>query len=218
MNLLDFIFRLGVVFAIYGFLWGIIEVGVFILSRGRKRSLTEVYLIKSVKYFFLADVTLLFCMKGSEMGMVELDRVILAGIILLTYFIGKLQQSQNRIMFSRFAGAGLPQTQPNFNIKAESIIIVLSLIIFALLWNFPQYAFNPISNWFHESIINIEDTPVFGFIFKVIGFFFLLSLIFKMMSAFTFILSGGKIANTKKPNGGNSDENDTGFDDYEEIT
>ena len=215
MNLLDFIFRLGVVFAIYGFLWGIIEVGIYILSRGRNRTITEIYLIKAVKYFFLADVTLLFCLKGSQLGMVELDRVILAGIILLTYFIGKLQKSQNRYMFTRFAAAGLPQAQPKFNMKAESIIIALSLVVFAVLWNYPQYAFNPISNWFHESIINIEDTPVFGFIFKVIGFFFLLSLIFKMISAFTFILNGGKVSTPNQPD--NNDQNSNDFDDYEEI-
>ena len=61
MNLLDFIFRLGVVFAIYGFLWGIFELGILMLSAGRKRTLSEIYFIKAIKYIFLADVTFLFC-------------------------------------------------------------------------------------------------------------------------------------------------------------
>ena len=74
-----------------------------------------------------------------------------------------------------------------------------------------------LSTWpFHDSIINIEDTPVFGFIFKVIGFFFLLSLIFKMVNTFTFLISGGKVGN-QPPNNNGSDSNNNKFDDFEEI-
>ena len=100
--------------------------------------------------------------------------------------------------------------------KIELGVIALSIIAFSLFWFFPQYASNPISNWFHESIINIEDTPIFGFVFKVIGFFFLLSLIFKMVNTFTFLLSGGKVGN-QPPNNNDTNNNSDKFDDYEEL-
>ena len=215
MNLLDFIFRLGVVFAIYGFLWGIFELGLLMLSAGRKRSLGEVYLIKAIKYIFLADVTFLFCFDGSNSSMLVMNQVIFSGIILLTYFIGKLQQNQNKSMFFTIAGANMPQKQTLFNLRAETIVIIIALGVFTTFWFFPEYASNPISKWFHDSIINIEDTPVFGFIFKVIGFFFLLSLIFKMMRAFTFLLSGGGRVGNQSQNS-KSDGNDH-FDDFEEL-
>lgn len=215
MNLLDFIFRLGVVFAIYGFLWGIFELGILLLSAGRKRSLGEVYLIKAIKYIFLADVTFLFCFDGSNSSMFVMNQVIFSGIILLTYFIGKLQQNQNKSMFFTIAGANMPQKQTLFNLKAESTIIIIALAAFVALWFFPEYASNSISQWFHDSIINIEDTPVFGFIFKVVGFFFLLSLIAKMMRAFTFLLSGGKVGN--QPQNNKKDNNNDRFDDFEEL-
>ncbi len=83
-------------------------------------------------------------------------------------------------------------------------------MIFTAFSFFPQYATNPLSLWFHESIINIEDTPVFGFIFKVVGFFFLVSLIMKMVSGITFILSGQAFKAQR-----NKDDND--FDDFTEI-
>lgn len=216
MNLLDFIFRLGVVFAIYGFLWGIFELGILMFSAGRKRALGEIYFIKAVKYVFLADVTFLFCMDSSNSSMFVINQVIFSGIILLTYFIGKLQKSQNRSMFFKIAGANLPQKQASFNLRAETIVIVLALGVFIAFWFFPEYASNPISKWFHDSIINIEDTPVFGFIFKVIGFFFLLSLIFKMVNTFTFLLSGGKVGN-QPPNNNDTNNNSDKFDDYEEL-
>lgn len=215
MNLLDFIFRLGVVFAIYGFLWGIFELGLLLLSAGRKRSLGEVYLIKAIKYIFLADVTFLFCFDGSNSSMLVMNQVIFSGIILLTYFIGKLQQNQNKSMFFTIAGANMPQRQSLFNLRAETIVIIIALGVFATFWFFPEYASNSISKWFHDSIINIEDTPIFGFIFKVIGFFFLLSLIFKMMRAFTFLLSGGsRLGNNNQSS--KKDDNDR-FDDFEEL-
>lgn len=216
MNLLDFIFRLGVVFAIYGFLWGIFELGILMLSAGRKRALGEIYFIKAIKYVFLADVTFLFCIDSTNSSMFVMNQVIFSGIILLTYFIGKLQKSQNRSMFFKIAGANLPQRQTSFNLRAETFVIILALGVFVAFWFFPQYATNSISKWFHDSIINIEDTPVFGFIFKVIGFFFLVSLIFKMMSAFTFLLSGGKMVNQTRNKQDQNDQNDR-FDDYEEL-
>ncbi len=214
MNLLDFIFRLGVVFAIYGFIWGIFEIGIRLLSAGRKRSLGEVYFIKAIKYIFLADVTFLFCFDGSNSSMYIVNQVIFAGLILLTYFIGKLQQNQNRTVLFKLAGSGLPNMQPTFNLRAEMFVIILALLVFASFWFFPEYASNPISKWFHDSILNIEDTPIFGFIFKVIGFFFLLSLIFKMVNAFTFLLSGGKIGNTSRRK---KEDRDDHFDDFEEL-
>ncbi len=119
-------------------------------------------------------------------------------------------------------GRGLPQ-MPNaaFNLKLEVILIVASLAFFVLFWFFPEFATNPISRWFHDSILNIEDTPFFGFIFKVIGFFFLLNLIVKMMNGITFLLSGGKIQGGRQVQNpfGKEDQqnNDNEFVDYEEV-
>ncbi|MDX2360105.1 MAG: hypothetical protein QNK23_04825 [Crocinitomicaceae bacterium] len=219
MNLFDFVFRLGVLFAIYGFIWGIIDIGLRILSSGRKRSVNEVYVIKAIKYFVLVDVTFLFCIDGDLTGTVMANQVIFAGIILLTYFIGKLQKGQNKSMLFKFAGPGMPQTQKVFNLRAETTVIALALVIFALFWFFPTYARNPVSTWFSESITNIENTPIFGFIFKVIGFFFLLSLIFKMMSAFTFLINRGTRPTGDNNNGIDHDDrqNENHFDDYEEV-
>ncbi|MCH2230935.1 MAG: hypothetical protein MK105_11385 [Crocinitomicaceae bacterium] len=216
MNLLDFIFRLGVVFAIYGFLWGIFDIGIKLIASGRKRSISEVYLFKAVKYFFLVDVTFLFCLESLNSEMIILNQVIFAGIILLTYFIGKLQQNQNKRMLFNFATNGLPMQDNTFHLKKEIAVITIALSAFVLFWFYPYIASNPISIWFHESIINIEDTPIFGFIFKVIGFFFLLNLIFKMLGAITFILNGGKIGNRVNSNRRNEQE-DNHFDDYTEI-
>jgi hypothetical protein len=218
VELFDFIFRLGVVFAIYGFLWGLIEIGFRILTSGRERSIVEVYLLRGIKYIFLADVTFLFCIKGDSSGMAYINQLIFAAIILLTYFVGKLQNNQNQTRIFQIMGPRmqLPKQLSLFNLKAEVLVISLSIILFVFFHFFPEYAANPISIWFHDSIINIEDTPVFGFIFKVIGFFFLLSMIFKMIGGITFLLTGGKPPTPQNPFQQKEDSDDE-FDDYEEI-
>jgi hypothetical protein len=213
---LNFIFRLGVVFAIFGFLWFLIHLGISLLRGGGKKTIPEAYILKFIRYFFLVDVTVLFALDINE-GFLAIDKAVMAGLILLVYFLGKLQNAQLRTQMFKVQGLGganfLSQFKPVFHYKSELLVISLSVIIFALLLIFPDYAANPISTWFYESIIDIEDTPVFGFIFKVIGFFFVLSIFMKLASAFTTLLSG-------RPNerGEDNDEGeDDHFDDYTEV-
>ena len=119
MEIFDFIFRLGVVFAIYGFLWGIFDLAFMLLSAGRPRSVAETYILKAVKYFFLVDVAFLFCFDDKDLKLIVVNQVVIAGIVLLTYFIGKFKKSQNKsALFSLIGGRGLPQ-MPNsvFNLK-----------------------------------------------------------------------------------------------------
>lgn len=220
MDLFNFAFRLGVVFAIYGFLWGMIEIGFRLLTSGRQRTVGEVYLLRGVKYIFLADVVFLFCIDGDSSNMNYLNQYMLAGIILLTYFVGKLQNNQNRNrMFQVFTNARmqLPKQLTMFNLRAEIGVIVLAIAVFALFNFAPQYSQNPISIWFYESIVDIESTVFFGFIFKVIGFFVLLNLIFKMINGVTFLLGGAKPPEDPfdQINNGNQENDD--YDPWEEV-
>lgn len=221
MELFNFIFRLGVVFAIYGFLWGILEIGLRILTSGRQRTIGEVYILRAVKYLFLADVTFLTCIDSDVSKMIYTNKLLIAGMVLLTYFVGKLQNNQNKIrMFQIFMNARMqmPKQLTLFNLKAEITVIALALLLFFLLHFAPTYASNPISVWFHDSIINIEDTPVFGFIFKIIGFFFLVSILAKMLNGLTFLLGGAKPPSDPFQNNSEDHSNQDGdFDSWEEV-
>jgi hypothetical protein len=143
-------------------------------------------------------------------------QVVLAGIVLLMYFIGKLQNSQNRVAIFQTLGRGIPKSPLfMFNLKAEIGVILGALSLFVVLWFYPSLATNGVSKWFHGSILSIEDAVIFGFIFKVIGFFFILNMIVKMIGGITFLLNGGK-----KPAPSNGIENDSDNDDfvdYEEV-
>lgn len=215
MELLNFIFRLGVVFAIYGFIWMLIELGLTLLSGGRERQLGEFYIIKAVKYFFLVNVTFLICANGTFRDFNTTSQLVFGTIVLLMYFIGRLQNSQNRQLLFQVAANGVLRNRSKFNFKAEVGVIVFALTMFILFWLFPSYANNPVSLWFEDSILNIEDTPIFGFIFKVIGFFFLLGILFRMVNSFMYLLSGK--AFEKKQQSSNNQRDKDDFDSWEEV-
>lgn len=217
MELMNQIFRLGVVFAIFGFIWGIFELGLNLLSGGRTRTMSEVYFIKAIKYLFLVDVTFLFCLDDAQ-NLISTFNIVISGLVLLTYFVGKLQNQQNKMAMFQMMGAGMTPKQTTFNLRVEIGVIVLAIGVFSLFIFFPYVAKNPISIWFHESIINIEDTPVFGFIFKVIGFFFLVSMIFKMLNGFNYLISGKPFVQASSSfQSFTKNKKDDEFDDYEEM-
>ena len=143
----------------------------------------------------------------------------ISGLILLIYFIGKVQQIQMRRFFVQIQGQRLnPQQQFKPNMNLEIGVIALSLGLFAFLAFYPDYAVNPVSTWFYQNIIGIEKAPFFGFIFKVVGFFFTVSILFRMVNAFSVLLSGQAFKNPNDNNqsGGNNRDSNR-FDEYEEV-
>lgn len=219
VKFIDLAFHLGVVFAIFGFLWGILNLILTLLRGGRTKSVLEEYILKMVQYFFLVNVTFLFCVQKEDGTTLLPNELILAGLILILYFTGKLQNRQSRSALFKMAGNNIPQMTSLFNLRAEIIVITLSILFFTAFVFFPAYAQNPISTWFYESILNIEDTPVFGFIFKVIGFFVLLGILVKLLNGFSYMLSGAPLisVNRQFQSGNGKDKDDNKFDDFEEI-
>lgn len=218
MELLNFIFRLGVVFAIFGFIWGLINIGIRLISIGRERQTVEVYILKAVQYLLLVDVTFLICYNQNTQGLDYNSQLIFGTGILLMYFLGKFQQRKKKqVLFSIYAN-GIGKTEHWFNPKAEISVILIAISMFILFWFKPELAINPISLWFQDSILGIEKTPIIGFIFKVIGFFFLINILSKVINSFMMLLSGQAFAKQDDSNRDDSNKDDeNNFDHFEEI-
>ncbi|HLU86409.1 MAG TPA: hypothetical protein VKZ44_01565 [Taishania sp.] len=216
MELLHFIFRLGVVFAIFGFIWGLINIGIKLLTIGRQRQTAEIYILKAVQYLLLVDVTFLICYDNVIPSLNYQSQLVFGAIVLAMYFIGKLQNRQNKQMIFKMYTNGMVQTDFGFNLKAEIGVILLALVAFSLFCYEPNWAFNPLSNWFKNSILDIESTPIFGFIFKVIGFFFLVNILMKVINSVMMLLTG-QAFQKRNENDESSRNDENRFDDYEEI-
>lgn len=221
--MLGFIFELGVLIAIYGFLWFFFELAIRLLLAGRKRSIIEIYSIKAIRYFFLVNVVFLFCMEVGHPRLNQTTMLSTAGLVLVVYFIGKFQNSRTQRMNIQMMRNGMNMSNtplgnalnPRFNSKAEIIVIAIAVACFVGFIFLPDLAYNPVSLWYGENIKELSDAPIFGFVFKVVGFFFTVSLLFRMASGLTFLVSGGASRNRNRPNR-NNDSND-GFTDYEEV-
>lgn len=218
MKFFDLAFRLGVVFGVFGFIWGIIRILISALRmNGGEKSLVEEYSLKLIQYFFLTDVTFMFCIQDTNEIQVLFSELIVSASVLLLYFIGKLQRRQQNMLVLKGFGQTLNSLKPKFDIKAEVGVIVFSLSAFVLFAFKPEFAFNPISKWFYNNILGIEKAPFFGWIFKVVGFFVLLGIINKLVNGIAFLLSGKPLMTTSFSTNEEVKKDSNDFDDFEEV-
>lgn len=216
MELISLLFRLGVLFAIYGFIWFFVDTFIRLITAGGKRNKIEYYLIKSAKYLFLVNVLVLFCLNKTKTEITFINIAPTLSIFCI-YLIGRLQNDERKSMMQlSFFGKQTNKSgaTSNFNRKNEIVLIIGALIAFVVLVFNADYAKNNIAEWFYASIIDIEQTAIIGYIFKFIGVVFLISMIFKMIGAISYILNGGPIINMKSRIKNKKDDE---FDDYEEV-
>lgn len=207
MDIFRLTFQLGVFFAIYSFIWFFIDLGIKIMTSGMVKGILFTYLIKAIKYLFLVNVIFLLSIGENQNGLINQQSLVPVVFILFLYFIGKFQKNQNtNALFSRM---GVQSSKTQFNVRYEIGLISLSFLTFILLVLEPNIANNAVSIWFKESIIDIETTRIIGFIFKVIGFFFLLNILTKTINSFQYII--GKLTSVKSSGGQDR------FDDFEEV-
>ena len=207
MDIFRLTFQLGVFFAIYSFIWFFIDLGIKIMTSGMVKGILFTYLIKAIKYLFLVNVIFLLSIGENQNGLINQQSLVPVVFILFLYFIGKFQKNQNtNALFSRM---GVQSSKTQFNVRYEIGLISLCFLTFVLLVLEPNIANNAVAMWFKESIIDIETTRIIGFIFKVIGFFFLLNILTKTINSFQYII--GKLTSVKSSGGQDR------FDDFEEV-
>jgi hypothetical protein len=219
MQIIELVFKIGVLLAIYGFIWFFINLLISLLTGGRKKTISEVYFTKGVKSIFLVNVLFLY---GLDSNQNEIDwfNMIVSGLILLLYFIGQMQKDQQQAaMMDRFSGMLSVVSKTRFNRKAEIIVVTIAFLVYTFFFFFPEFAKNPIAQWFYQQVTGLEKTPIIGFIFKLIGFFFLLGILLKITNGIMFLISGKPIMNVygSFKTGNSRKENDDDFDDFEEL-
>lgn len=213
MEFISLVFRLGVVLAIFSFIWGLIRFGLTILRGGIPLPYPVALALKLVQYFLIVDITILSWENTASSTQLDL---ILSGLILVMYFVGKVQNIRNRFMIIQIQSRGLAQQNYTPKMNLEFGVIILSLALFVFLALQPAYAVNPAATWFYNNITEIEKAPIFGFIFQVVGFFFTISILFRLISSFTLLLSG-RAFDQSNNNGNDTKGPDDHFDEYEEM-
>lgn len=218
MKFIDLAFRLGVIFGVFGFIWGIIRLVISLFRiNGGEKTLVEEYSLKLIQYFFLTDVTFMFCVQDTTEIKILYNELIVSISFLLMYFIGKLQRRQKSMIVMKGFGTSFNGLKPKFDLKAEIGVIIFSITIFLFFTFKPEFAFNPISKWFYYNIIGIEEAPFFGWIFKIVGFFVLLGIINKLVNGVFFLLSGKPLVTSSLNTNEELKKDSNDFDDFEEV-
>lgn len=212
MEIFELIFDLGVLIAIYSFIWFFIDLAITLLVSGRKRTDEEIYLVRAIKYLFLANVVFMF--SGSSAEEIHYEKLIPCIVILLVYFFGKFQRKQKQqAAFKQLSNFSIFR----FNLKYEVLLIALSMGLFLTFVFMPDIASNNIATWFQTNIRDINKAFLFGFIFKIVGFFFLLNMLMKMINSINYVLSGKPLIDFKTFVKTEKRQSEDKFDDFEEL-
>jgi len=215
VEIINTIFRLGVILAIFGFLWTLFQFALRIVSASQNRSLFAHYGLKAIQYLFLVQVTILFCCEQDSSLSLSQNSVVTTAMILLFYFTSKLQKNQRKGLLFSFIQSGQNPNTKHFNLAIEIVLVLLSLAYFTTCIYNPNLADNAISNWFKESILSIENAAFFGFIFKIIGLFFLISVFGQIVQSILLLVAPKPI--NGQNNVGSLEDSNT-FEDYEDMT
>lgn len=184
----------------------------------------EQVILKPAGYYFLVALTVVTAMNfmtASEQPESNYFFQIVGGLVLYSYLMGKMEQRKFMVQINNRL---MNQRKPE-DLKYEPIYVALALVLYTVAFYLPQIAINPFMNSLSLYIEDIYQTPVIGWIFGLIGVFFLLSMIFRAVAAtgklFDRLL--GRKPPSSGPNGGYGGygygkPQDDGFTDYEDVT
>ncbi|MEO9532092.1 MAG: hypothetical protein ABJG68_06800 [Crocinitomicaceae bacterium] len=240
---LGFIFDLGIVFSIFGFVWGILQ---FIFKRllgaTSKSSEVTTYVLRITKYFFLVSVVAnSIWFKYTKEGALIMKEnnmffLVLGVIVMALYLLGKLQKRSMMAQLGNNPMLGNLFTK--IDPKVEHYLLVGSLLYFvACLWQ-PDMITNGVILWFRDVIRSIQEAFLIGWIFYVAAFVFLVTTIIRFVSLVQNILAGKSPFDGPSMKGMNFgafgtqfgqrkndeedlntvDTDDEGFTDYEDVT
>lgn len=207
MDILNYIYLLGIIYIVFSILWFFITSLPKLLSGAFQNNSFSNYLFKSIQYYTIAALTAVqtsYFIENNPLlsGQVPFY-IALGGIIIFLYLAGKtdkaimsvqIQSNNNRI---QLGGA----------LKYEPHIVGISIILYILTFNFPQIMQNSIIQGLHAGILNFYDTFFIHFIISIVGFFFLFSMFSRGFAAtgrlvefIGHIITGKPLSQRKKKN------------------
>lgn len=215
MEILEFIFRLGIIFIVFSLVWGFFNM-VFRLAIGlRPLNQVEDYSIKIIHLYILASISAMQTSAFLTDGKPKIGIVIFGILTLFFYLTGRLERNRmtirvNNRMFSTNA------KEPDLRI--EMLLIFAGLFYYSLCITNENIVNNNLNIWFFTVVNDLYDTPLLKYIFGFFGILFLVNIIFRSFIFFSN-LANTLLGNQKDPNdqdNGNSSNNGD-YTDYEII-
>lgn len=215
MDILEFIFRLGIIFIVFSLVWGFFNL-LFRLAIGlRPLHPIEDYTIKSIHLYILASISAMQTTAFLSEGMPKVAIVVFGILTLFFYLTGRLERNRmtirmNNRMFSSNA------KEPDLRI--EMLLIFVGLFYYSLCITNENIVNNNLNLWFFTVVNDLYDTPLLKWIFGFFGILFLVNIIFRSFVFFNN-LANTILGNKKNKSDGNDSDPSSGsdFTEYEII-
>jgi hypothetical protein len=211
--LVQYLFQLCLILVTFGFLWGIVKFLYSLIRLGSQRSIAESYSIILISYILLIDVVMLLWNNVSNEH--REAALWLSGIFISVYFLNQFQGRRFSTQIFKLSFQGKSPNTINYHFPSEIIIMIGSIAFFIFLSFNGNHALNGVSKWFYSSILGIDNAPVFGWIFKLIGAFMLIMMVGGIPTLLKSLLTRQN-NNSSKSNFHQEQQNDS-FDSFEEM-
>ena len=176
MEILYFIFYLGINYIVFTVLWFLIVSFPKVVLKISFNSTFSNYILKSIQYYLLAAITSLSTMKFYDKHPEFFSAfVFLGGFILFLYLAGKMER--NKMLF--VIKAMINKNLSSKTLKYEPHLIGFVVTLYAFSFSIPILFNNPLNIWFIDIIGNIYETPVLGSVISFAGFIFLITMLIK---------------------------------------
>ncbi len=179
MDLLKYIFHLGVIYTGFDLVWWLFNRLLGMLNQGQALSKNlRQWVLTPLSTYLVVALTVLETNRQVALETDNLSFWLIIGLgtfTLLFYRLSKLKR-QTAVRFS-LNGRAMAE-EPSTNLRFEWALNGLAIIAFAGGLFMPQAAANPLTIWLHQLVLNLNDIPVNGWIIGILSIFFLLRVMF----------------------------------------
>lgn len=192
MDYFRYIFYLGIVYVVFSLIWFFIALGLkFLLKAGRDEQPWQGYVLKVIQYYFIASLTMMkaaeFIENKPELAKNAVMLYLVGGVILYLYLYGKYERAKQFAGISSAISMVRNGQMKKVNIEQKTKyvphIIGITIIFYLIALQMPMLVKNPLNTWFLVNINDFYDTILIKWILGIIGFFFMLGMIIKGISA-----------------------------------
>lgn len=222
MQILEFLFEMGIVFIILSLIWGFFMILMTMIAMGERKGIFEENLLKAANYYLLASLSAMVVVAKVNETLASHYGYQIAGLIMLyLYMLGKQERQRMQFMMQGGRFGNFTNIKRTQNKQVQQIYLLATLTLFAASVMYPEIMDNGVNRWFMTAIVDIKDTPIIGWIIKFVGVFFLISIIFRGGLYLNRFLDGlGKPKQSQQNQGNNINQgkdDDDDFDDYEIV-
>ncbi len=187
MNIWQFIFYLGVINIIFGFVWKWVLVFPAALLFGLLRFDDGMKLVKTFGTYLLVSLTVLFTLTavGSNPNSFRLIFYPFMGICVLFMCFG-VHAYEQRIQ----AQMTMDRQDIENNSDFDGILMIGAIVFYLIALFVPKVATNPIVEWMFRTIQRIYDLPVIGWLIGMGGALWLCGMVLYSVATIGVVVAG----------------------------